>query len=297
MPTRTAPIRSIAQVPPGPRALAPELLRILFCTLVVVAHCDLALIELGIAGVAGFLGLSLGFGTDRADRPRLAARSRRAILVWLLWWAPYLALLLARDAAAGRPIGSGWRWWMLATGPSIHLWFLPALAATLLVLSRLAPVPGAALAMLALAAGATNKALDAPTWAPPLPQFLVTVVAASGALLGARAARWARLGRAIPLVLAGVVISAIADPWRGGLFLIAFGAAAACRAPGPTCGPAVRALSGLTGGVYLVHAAAILAWTRVARTESPAVVAPLVLASSAIVVALGRRTRLRLLFP
>lgn len=290
---------------PEPRTLAPELLRIAFCAMVVFSHCDLAWIELGIAGVGGFFGLSVAFSATRSDPARLLRRAASLLGLWIAWWPPYLALLVARDLHGGRAPGEGWRWWMLATGPSIHLWFLPALALGLLGIAGLAQVRSrwvrVLLASVAVcAASLVNLDGSEHQWPTPVPQILVTVVACGGAWLvatsrpSARGA-WGWLGA--PVALGGVLLAISHDPMRIGILLVAAGAALACRTTSPATPGPVRALSAWTGGIYLVHVAAIFAWRALLPSAPPIAVAAAVLATSAIATAAARRTPFARLFP
>lgn len=69
-------------------------------------------------------------GSGRPMREVLRRRWRRLLLPWFIWSAIYVPILVARiRLGAGQ---AAWEPWMLLTGPSLHLWFLPfALAATL----------------------------------------------------------------------------------------------------------------------------------------------------------------------
>ena len=45
--------------------------------------------------------------------------------IWAVWCGIYLAANLADVAVTSQTFSEKFHWWMLATGPAIHLWFLP----------------------------------------------------------------------------------------------------------------------------------------------------------------------------
>lgn len=75
------------------------------------------------------------------SRSGLAERARRLLVPFVVWSGIYAALRVSNALHAGSDPFDWWRPWMVLTGTSIHLWFLPfaflvALAAPLLRASR-----------------------------------------------------------------------------------------------------------------------------------------------------------------
>jgi len=285
----------------------PELVRCLSSVGVVIGHCDPDLIALALAGVAGFLTISVSFALDATSRSTLRTRALRATKLWVIWSAVYALVVLARDAGNGRTLGEGFEWWMIATGPSIHLWYLPALAVTLLVLTALLPPEGGAaryprrLALFAAILAAA--ALASRLWQPwPLPKpFGQAAVAAFVACVAVAAQPLARrlggsaliygwgaiaLGFAVQLLDIDIFVS---------LALVAMGTAPLCAVAQPTPGRLLSALAGLTGGIYLCHMM-FIAGLRFAGAD-PSHWIPAVLVASAVLTILARRTKLKAMFP
>ena len=304
----SVPTRQSAQAPSANRGrMHPELMRCFCCIGVVVGHCNPDLIAVAIAGVAGFLTISVHFALEATSRATLLTRALRATKLWLTWSAIYALVLVTRDLGRGRALGEGFEWWMVATGPSIHLWYLPALAVTLLVLSVAVSPCGVAprsLRTLALFTGAAAvTALLSRLWQPwPLPKpfgqaavaaFIACVAVAVHPLaksLGRRAILFGWL-----MIAAGLAVQLFeVDSWVS-FALIAVGTSPLCAAAQQAPGPLLIALASLTGGVYLCHMM-FIAGLRFAGFNTAHWI-PAVLIASAALTTLARRTRLAPLFP
>ena len=280
----------------------PEALRCIFCAFVIFGHCYLQNIEIAILAVVGFLTISTGFALNTGSPSRLLHKIRAVLVLWLWWWIPYAVLLGARGVDAGvGPFGLV-RMHMLVTGPSIHLWYLPALAATYALLM----IAGNGVVALLLATACAALVLVAelvplgrgdglPT---PLPQLLVTCFSLAGTLLTARIipgrlhARGAVAGYAA--VTAGsVLVFMLPYPWLAYLLAI-IGAMLLCRCDQPAPPRWLAAAASLTGGVYLVHVIPLSAcrWLGFSSLECFSATLP----ASVVIVAIARRTALRRYF-
>ena len=102
--------------------------------------------------------------------PMLGHRGQRVLLPWLAWSGFYAAgYALVAGMRPDVRIGQMFNGWMLITGPSVHLWFLPfivvAEAVALLVLRRVRAVPvglvvGGAALLGVVATGLTAELYD-----------------------------------------------------------------------------------------------------------------------------------------
>ncbi len=84
---------------------------------------------LGYAALPMFMAFLLYFallsGENRAAGTNTRSRAARLLVPWLAWSAIYAVAKIADAIVSGTPLSSEFRSWMLLTGPSIHLWFLP----------------------------------------------------------------------------------------------------------------------------------------------------------------------------
>lgn len=81
---------------------------------------------LGYAALPMFVAFLLYFALATADRAGTdRRRGTRLLLPWLAWSVIFGAAKVVDALASGAPIASEFDYWMLLTGPKIHLWFLP----------------------------------------------------------------------------------------------------------------------------------------------------------------------------
>lgn len=71
--------------------------------------------EIGYSALSLFMVLTIFFATGSCGN--VGERARRLLLPWL-WWSGFYGLVRLADGDPLQP-------WMLLTGPSLHLWFLP----------------------------------------------------------------------------------------------------------------------------------------------------------------------------
>lgn len=229
---------------PQPRNHGIELLRFVGAGAVVWFHLHLPGSWAAFAALHLFVILAVYFG---AGRP-LERHLRRLMLPWLFWSLVYGAAKLAQAQVMGTSLADEFAPWMVLTGLSVHLWFLPFTFVVVALNTRLHPLP---------------------VWAPPLLMGVALVVMRLGPY-PTPVAQWvhvlpaAVLGlwmatRAGPLIPLAVTATLAAALWVAG-----FGkgieqtaiAAALCLIVFLVplrSNPVTSALASLSFGVYLVH--------------------------------------------
>ena len=237
-----------------------------------------------------FLVLSVylgGHGTQAPDAAHVLRRARRLLLPWLVWFAVYGGVNVARGGDIV-PAGQGLLAGTLA-GPSVHLWYLPFAFGCLLLLDvARAHVPARALA---LAAGVLAVGLVAavPAWRPvslqlhaPLLQWAdaLAPVAVGVFWRGAGGLPRAVVAAVSAALLAAVVGVCVATNWGAGFgpaLLLGFVATGwlVARTPrvmqqavtqqaverdmaAPRYRLNLQPLSDCTFGIYLVHSGVFL---------------------------------------
>ncbi len=279
-----------------------EYLRILAAFGIVWFHNGAAPLHwLGLAGLPVFLLISFSLLARTVPDAPLAvfatARARRVLLPWLFWSAVYLVLGLLRQWRHGTPFFEPW---MVLTGFSLHLWYLPYLFAVSAVLywvrlmSPAADGPAgvavcAALAMAILTANAV--------WLSGMPPFDQWLTAVPMTLFGHALGRIALIHvdqtrrSAVAAVLAMVTAACAARlfipggygqdavvAWLGLTLFVAVGAL-----PLPASA-AVRLLAPLTLGIYLIHPLVMDMFSRlIGESGSPLRVVLVFCASAAVV--------------
>ncbi|MBF9035603.1 hypothetical protein HKCCE2091_15250 [Rhodobacterales bacterium HKCCE2091] len=110
------------------RDAAVELLRYLGAVGIVWFHLGGPMAWIGHAALEMFILLSVYYTLERtaADPDGPAAwRRLRVLRLWVFWSAVYGLLKFAQAHLENRPLGSEFEWWMILTGWSLPLWFLP----------------------------------------------------------------------------------------------------------------------------------------------------------------------------
>ena len=200
-----------------------------------------------------FVLLLVYFGADRSP----SRHFNRLMVPWLVWSAIYGALKILQAILEGRPVASEFEPWMLSTGPSIHLWFLPFAFMALVALSA---VPRVSPAALWLGAGAASMvSLVVAQWALPIPlaQYFTVLPAALTGLVMARtkaliASPLALAALSGALYLAGLEVATDQAAIAGMAVALAF----LIRLPSTDV---TRRLAAISFGVYLIHPAVIAA--------------------------------------
>jgi peptidoglycan/LPS O-acetylase OafA/YrhL len=96
---------------------------------IVAFHSGVPGAGIGYSGLAFFLILLATFGFPQKRAASLGkytkARALRMLLPWFGWSILYGLSKLAEVMLFGKSVGDEIKPWMLATGPELHLWFLP----------------------------------------------------------------------------------------------------------------------------------------------------------------------------
>lgn len=88
---------------------------------------------IGYAALPFFVTMLIYFGPDRP----LLDRANRLLMPWAIWSVIYGGLKLLECTLLNIPLSQEFQPWMLLTGPSIHLWFLPYCFGVLVILRGL----------------------------------------------------------------------------------------------------------------------------------------------------------------
>lgn len=115
-----------------------EAARVAATFLVVWYHCPSELPDLTYAGLVFFVIASTYFSVREAAAGEYVSGRRvgRLLFIWVFWYAVYALISLAEGKINGYINGPMSR--LLLVGPAIHLWYLPFLAAILLVARKAA---------------------------------------------------------------------------------------------------------------------------------------------------------------
>ena len=256
---------------PDRRVWALEYLRILAAFGIVWFHNSLTPLNwVGLFGLWVFLLISFSLLSRTVPNQPfaafVAAKARRVMVPWAFWSALYLSLSLARFWRHGTPF---FEEWMLLAGFSLHLWYLPYLFGVSVALSSLrrshAAVDGPAGVWFFAVAGLAMLAVNG-VWCPATPPFAQWMTAVPVTLLGYALGRITMLPDArskgtalltLTLCVTAMCVARICMPGNyshdGVTVLLGFGAFVAAGAlPLPPMA-AVRLLSPLTLGIYLIH--------------------------------------------
>jgi fucose 4-O-acetylase-like acetyltransferase len=233
----------------------------------------------GYAGLPYFLLLMGLFVVPTAERVGTAdfvrSRARRLLVPWLTWSAIYGTLLVADALANGRPPLDGFAWWMLLTGPAIHLWFLPFAFVIGTLLHSVARIRGGdgAKTLVPLGWAGAGMAFAALGLAhlrhlpPPFGQWLFALPG-----LGLGLLLFVQGGASRIFGVAAVVSGAWALGWTDNLFPLVLGLTALmlCMAVQLPEKPRSRALADLAMVVYLAHPLIqfLLNWVTTVHTDT-----------------------------
>jgi peptidoglycan/LPS O-acetylase OafA/YrhL len=111
---------------------------------IVLFHSGATGATIGYAGLSYFLLTLSLFGLQSASARHfgqfVADRAHRLLLPWLIWSGLYGVLKVAQILLTDADVASEFQWWMLITGPALHLWFLPFAFVTSLLLPTFANI-------------------------------------------------------------------------------------------------------------------------------------------------------------
>jgi len=100
---------------------AVEVLRYVGAVGIVWFHLNGPTAWIGHAALEVFIILSVVFALRTGE----AWSRRRVLWIWVFWSAVYAAMKIVQAVALGTLVTDEFEWWMLLTGPSLPLWFLP----------------------------------------------------------------------------------------------------------------------------------------------------------------------------
>lgn len=234
---------------PNSRNASIDYLRFVGALGIVLFHMGLPGAWIGLSALPMFVALIVYYGLDRP----VMTHARRLLIPWVIWSIVYAAGKLGQVVFMDKPVSEEFAPWMVLTGSSLHLWFLPF---SFLVFAVLGPalraLPPALLWVCAgggsvLVLGLVNG-FSLPT---PLPQWCSSLPAA---FLGAVLARHTRFAPTLLIFGAGVALL-IAFSWGEGTWQLLIAAAAILVALAFALSPSrVSAWAGdVSFGIYLVH--------------------------------------------
>ncbi|MEM7731332.1 MAG: acyltransferase family protein [Pseudomonadota bacterium] len=229
-----------------------DILRLLGAFGIILFHCGAPYASIGLAALPMFVMLLIYFG---ANAP-LGTGAKRLLKIWVIWSAIYALLKIAQSTVSGTVLEAEFEPWMVWTGPSIHLWFLPFCVLFLgLNAVALRHLPDAALIALACALSIACLLAARNTFPIPLAQWVTVIPAAFTGLIMARL-RSPALAAFLLALLAGIA-------WLTGFTassdqLAIAGLATAIAVHVRTQGTALTSSFGpLSLGLYLIHPAII----------------------------------------
>lgn len=233
---------------------------------IVLFHTNLPGSEFGLAALPLFT-VFLSFFATASSRATdfgemLRDRHARLLAPWYFWCLVYGAAKLADVFIGGQSLDSEFHWFMLGTGPSIHLWYLPfafllSIAIYLFVWrNRLLPETFTIVSILtplvSLACLSMNGDALPP---PPLAQWLYVIPAALfGIALGLAGNSTSKVLIVVSLACATVVIALLLQ-WTYGLlqFVISTALATLLLRTFSQSTALSSALGRASLGIYLVH--------------------------------------------
>lgn len=199
-----------------------------------------------------FILLQVYFGAERA----LSPQARRLLVPWLLWSTIYAVGKIAQALLQSNPVSEEFELWMVFTGPSIHLWYLPfSFACVALAGFMLQTMTWPAIyALTALAATVSLAASNLMNLTIPLAQW-TTVTAAAVIGLLVKGPVPSRVVLTIFIIASGIAVYVLG--WTSGTWqtLVATGVffiVTEIKLPSTAVS---KQLSQISFGIYLIHPA------------------------------------------
>lgn len=229
-----------------------DLARFLGSVAIVWFHLGLPGSSTALSALHLFILLQIYYGAGRS----LVAQAKRLLVPWAFWSGVYAVAKIGQAALEARPLSEEFHWWMLFTGPSIHLWYLPfsflALVVCNAVWQRLSPFVfwgGMIAAFLGAIYVSNIHALPTPLgqWTSVVPAVVVGLALRDRAPGWHNVILWGALAASI-----AVALGFTAAAWQTFVAVILVGAAIAFPFPSTSVS---RRLSDLSFGIYLVHPA------------------------------------------
>ncbi len=208
-------------------------------------HLNMPGAQIALSALPMFVTLLVYFGAGTS----IKIRATRLMVPWAIWCVIYTLAKIADALVSGKPIASEFSYWMLFTGPALHLWFLPFSFFFLALFERL---KGGALWFVAIVLSVLSlRALQYGSLQVPLEQWASVMPAAFLGLLMQRDRSPIPVATGftaicVVLFLAGWNISTMQLGLGALVTLIVLG----IKSPATSLSTAVSALS---LGVYLIH--------------------------------------------
>lgn len=234
---------------PTPRNGSIDLLRLAGAAGIVLFHLGLPGGWIGLSALPMFVLLAVYYGADRSP----AALAQRLLVPWIIWSGIFGLAKLGQALAAGQAIGHEFAPWMMLTGLSLHLWFLPFVFGFVMLAQLTRRLPEFWLGMLCLTGSvAALWAFNTHPLPTPLPQWCSVLPAAFAGLAMARTGQ--PLSVLMLLALGGGAAIWMAGWDRGSwqLLIAALMTAGALRVALPTTRFSIWAAQASLC-VYLVH--------------------------------------------
>lgn len=205
-----------------------------------------------LAALQLFVLIQVYFGAERA----LPQQARRILIPWVLWSVIYAVCKIIQAWLQGNSLSDEFESWMLLTGPSIHLWYLPFsfLCVTFAwAMLRALPWTLIYLASLLIAAGSLLLA-NSMFLEIPFAQWCAVIAAATVGLLlkGPVSSRIVMAAFMISLAFAVYVLGWTSGAWQT---LVATGVFFIVTEIELSSTPVSKRLSEISFGIYLIHPA------------------------------------------
>lgn len=288
---------------------ALDVLRVAACFGIVWFHTQAPGAVIGYAGLPALIALSVALSSPPNSRTPFGEivrkRAQRLLLPWIFWCGIYSAKQVAAAAVQRSDMSEEFQWWMLLTGPSIHLWFLPYIFVATLMASwwRSLKLPEL-FALTAALAGLSAAFLLCSYWQSaysltrPLAQwsFGLPAIFVGLALPNVRDQKPRFTGAAAAvLTILTVSLACWLIDWRDLIIPYLVGTAAVAGAWVSQCrlGPNMAWLGEMSYGVYLIHPLVISVVQRVLRIPIGPLFVIIVAIVSLVLVAALRRGPLR----
>ncbi len=279
---------------------------------IIVFHVGTVGGSIGYAALPFFLMLLVVLAFSSAEhlgfKDYMRGRASRLLVPWAMWSLVYGALKLAEVALTDATLPSEFSSWMLLTGPSIHLWFMPfAFSASLLIWPLAGFVAlfsdrwrgifaavGVTLAVLLI------TMLSGITTAPPFAQWFFALPAVAfgagiGCLLGA-----SNLAGIVTLYTAALAVGVWAAGWPNGSsqLVIASAALSICIALPTRTRPVASWLADISVTLYLAHPLVVAVLLRLTPLQDGSLeLAGFVVAGTILLAALLRGKQVRAFNP
>lgn len=218
-----------------------------------------------LAALQLFILLQVYFGAERALLPQ----ARRLLVPWVLWSAIYAVGKVAQAWLHNSPVSEEFDLWMLFTGPSIHLWYLPfsfiCVALARIMLKTL--TWSAIYALTVLIAVGSLALTNLKDLTIPLAQWSTVTAAAIIGLL-VKGPIPARVVLSISIITTGLAVHVLG--WHSGAWqtLVAAGVVFLVMEVKLPSTEISRQLSEISFGIYLIHPAVYSILTLLGELEN-----------------------------